>query len=182
MKIRRANIEDLEDLLAINKELQIQNSGSEDKGFLIEVDIFEIQKLLENAIVFIALVSNRIVGYIAGYQKDSALYKVVVSAPGQITWDGINFLERSDLIYIHGIGVLPDYRKGGTALKLFKQFKSFFGEKPMWAAIVESPYRNKRSAEVVVKFGFKREGEFSANECFGLKNYKSGLYLHDPMK
>lgn len=180
MEIRRATIDDLDGCSALNKELQIENAGSENNGFLIEADSLETQTLLEDTIVFVASTGNRIIGYIAGYERDSALHEVVVSTPGQVIWEGEDFLERLDLVYVHGIGVLADYRKGGTAWKLFQAFKNYFGERSMWAAIIESPLRNKRSAEVVVKFGFRRVGEFSADECFGLKNYKSGLYLREP--
>ena len=175
--IRLATHADIGGLAALKARLQLGASGNESDGFLLASDESSIRRLLQHALVLLAVASDEVVGYISGYPRSSSLFRDLLDTPGVFSWEKEDPLSRTDLFYVDALGVVPEWRSSGTALALFRTLRDHSDSNSFLTAVVEKPVTNHRSARVISGFGFRRIGQFNAAECFGWKDYQSGLYL-----
>jgi hypothetical protein len=151
--------------------------GSEENGFLVGHSFEENSKILAQGTILLAIDNGSVVGGVSGYKKDTPLHEAMIASTGEIQWDNEDLFASENLVYVSGIIVLPEARKSGTTEKLLNAFYNYYPNSIFWLAIVEAPVCNHRSAFAMKRHGFKRIGQFNSQECFGFKNYQSGLYV-----
>lgn len=150
--------------------------GSEENGFLVEHSFEEDSKILAQGTIILAVDNGTVVGGVSGYHKNTALHKAMIASTGEIHWDNVDLFALENLVYVSGVVVLPEARKGGTTEKLLNAFYNYYPHTTFWLAIVEAPVCNRRSAFAMKRYGFTRAGQFNSEDYFGFKNYQSGLY------
>lgn len=139
--IKKATIENLEDILKLNNqlfELEYNNFDSSLKvGWPFEKEGIEyFSDMLNNHIVFIALVDNVIVGYLAG--------SINVQLP---------YVEKL-VAELENMFILEDYRKYGIGTKLVNEFKNYCLENGMNEIKVTASAKNSNAINFYKKNGF----------------------------
>jgi len=176
MIIQRATIADIEKLMNLKQRLTLKMSGNSTDGFLLASNQEYLEQVIVGGLVLVAFKGVEVVGFIAGFSRQSALFAELLSAPGTFSWDGEDPTSLCNIFYVDGIGVLPEERANGTAKFLFDELNSL-NPNPFMTAVVEKPLANLRSAKVISRFGFKRIGQFNSPFFSGFCDYQSGIYL-----
>lgn len=141
VSIRKANIKDLAKVQELNNRL-----------FELEYKVFDdtlnvgwtyenagekyFKDMIENEVVFLAMVNDNIVGYLAGIICKTSYIK-------------------SKLSEIDNMFVLEDYRKKGVGQKLIEEFKKHSVSKGVDSIKVTASAKNKNAILFYIKNGFK---------------------------
>lgn len=154
LTIKKATIEDLNTIQDLNNklfELEYNNFDPSLKiGWPYEIAGEEYFKdLIENQIIYLAIMNNEIVGYLAGSIHVEYSYNT-------------NSLAELDNMFI-----LEEYRKYGIGTKLFNEFKKYCKENNIQELKVTASSKNLNAIKFYQKNGFE---EFETTLKMSLDN------------
>ncbi len=168
--------------LAIAFDLIAAGIRESDSGFLISAYKPEdFKKFIQLGGIILGArqsVNGRLAGYLLGNSGQTFLAN---HPDTQLRWDtpeqkaqyGQNF-ESGRFTYLDQIGVARVLHGTGIARKLHQHFLAF-AERPILAAIVQEPLRNKRSIEFFLRLGYRQIGTFYTAEFKGLQDVVSAV-------
>ena len=140
--IRQAVITDLKDIQNLNKvlfDLEYENYDSTlDITWPISKEGIEyFKKAIENNITLVAVIENKIFGYLIGSLNTQNSYNKTIQAE------------------LDNMCVLEQYRKLGIGSKLFNKFKEICKENNISELKVVASYKNTNAIDFYKKNGFK---------------------------
>lgn len=152
--IKKASIEDLNTIQDLNNklfELEYNNFDPTLKiGWPYEIAGEEYFKdLIENQIIYIALVDKEIVGYLAGSIHVENSYNT------------------TSIAELDNMFILEEYRKYGIGTKLFNEFKEYCKKSNIQELKVTASSKNKNAIKFYQKNGFE---EFETTLKISLEN------------
>lgn len=141
VEIRKAIMEDLEDIRKLNQELFAYENENFDDTINIKWSLGEGHKkdyvnAIKNNFCFVALVDGKIVGYIVGYIQKPETYRNI-----------------GKLAELDNMSILREYRSKGIGSKLVKEFKKWAKSNGVDRLRVTASVRNLKA----IKF-YRREG------------------------
>lgn len=140
--IRKAEIKDLKDIQTLNKvlfDLEYENYDSTlDTTWSNSKEATEYFKnAIENDITLVAVVENKIIGYLIGSLNTQNSYNKTIQAE------------------LDNMCILEEYRKLGIGSKLFNKFKEICKENDINELKVVASYNNKNAINFYKKNGFE---------------------------
>ena len=139
--IRKATIDDLKDIINLNNKLFKLEKENYDNTLVEDWPLSEggkeyFKDLILNHFVIVAIIGNKIIGYLAGSINDKGSYE-------EIQYGEINNM------YID-----ENYRKYGIGKKLIDEFKTYCINNNIYNIKVEASYKNISAIEFYHKNGF----------------------------
>lgn len=145
IKIRKAAINDLEDIQRLNQLLFIKEQREYDEKYNINwpyendgIEYFSKELADSDRIVFLARDDNKAIGYLAASSEQSSKY--------------INNMKIAEL---DNMFVLDDYRGKGIGTQLVKNFKNWAKEISAERLIVTASFGNQSGIDFYHKHGFE---------------------------
>lgn len=133
--IKKATIENLNEIQELNNQLFELEYNNFDSSLKVGTEYFS--NMLNNQVVFIALVDNSIVGYLAGSINVESSYVT------------------KSLAELDNMFILEDYRKYGIGTKLVTEFKKYCLNKGIQEIKVTASARNNNAINFYKKNSFE---------------------------
>ena len=139
--IRKATIEDLNDITNLNNKLFKLEKENYDNTLVENWPLSEdgneyFEDLIINQYVIVATINNKVIGYLAGSINEKGSYK-------EVQYGEIN-----------NMFIDEKYRKYGIGKKLINEFKDYCKDNKIYNIKVEASYKNKGAIEFYHKNGF----------------------------
>ena len=170
--------------LAIAFKLLDAGVRESDTGFLISAYKSEHFRhfVQHGGLILVARATEdgRLLGYLLGNSGQTFLANHPAT---QLLWDSKQRESEYGPIYASGrftyldqIGVAPAVHGTGVARRLHEHFLRLV-DRPILAAIVQEPLRNKRSTEFFHRLGYQQIGMFHTAELKGLRDVRSAVLV-----
>jgi ribosomal protein S18 acetylase RimI-like enzyme len=151
-----------------------------EQGFLLSATSAEtFREYIATNSLFVAREGSIIIGFILAYPRESPHFTDMLALFPKISWTDPAIAERPKLIYVDKKAVHPRYRRRGIATAMYQFLFTKYSDHCFIGATVEKPILNLPSQQFRIRHGFRRVGEFRADEFQGLKGYQSGIYARD---
>ncbi len=143
------------------REVTLAAAGSENEGFLLGAETVEDYcDFLREGITFLAEDdAGRLLGFLIAYLHDSPLVARHASWLLHLTSETAS-RPNEPFCYVEKIAVSPQARRRGIAQALYARLFEQIADRPLLAAIVESPHCNHASQKFHGTLGFERVGAF----------------------
>jgi GNAT superfamily N-acetyltransferase len=147
MLIRRARIDDAEDISKLCAELNVTRSSSARTGFVEHAPSPEEfrRRIIGNPLFFTAYEHHELAGFVAAYRDDRMPEEDITKA--------LDTKERP-FVYCELLGVKEGYRGLG---KILVQYLFDHSRGPYWSATVCAPRRNRPAEALLRLTGWKPE-------------------------
>jgi GNAT superfamily N-acetyltransferase len=119
------------------------------------------ERLALSSLGFVAEASGRIVGFLLAYPRKVFAPWVEAARIADPGYAYILDTGGPDVVLLDQIGVLPEWRRLGTAPRLYEAFAAAATSHPVMLDIVHAPVLNKRSVSFFCdRLGYRLMGEF----------------------
>lgn len=179
IKIRTANLFDINDIVKLHNAWSIQNlSGNLSSGFLLlETSADKIQSLcVQENILLVAFLETRFAGYLIAVQKPELLDQLSWSEPLETR------IALESHYHITEMAVQRDLIGNGIGKSLYMDLFNRSVGAHLSAYVASGPYPNRSSIAFHEKMGFKSVASFHAQAFCGLKDYSSILFFREATK
>jgi len=180
LTIRPAGTSDVRTVWDLEQTLSPFRERAEELGFLLPATLQEYEQLAETAILNIAELDDRFVGFLLALPPAHPRLAALLGLKVRFHLESQDLLELPDLAWIAKVAVLPEHSRTGIASALYVSLFEQLSTSPMMTATLIEPLRNIPSAEFHRKMGFRQIGTFDGGNREGLQNMLNSIVLRLP--